>query len=90
MRTSTYQTLHKTPWARSQSFIVFETFRKSEIFMIFHALPAVPLARYLGLEKVELGRTLDLSKDEIVGILKSKDKALIHSLYRFSDAFTRK
>lgn len=49
-----------------------------------------PLAHYLGVEKLEPGRVLDLSKEQLVELLTTQDNALVQALYSLAEAATSK
>ena len=52
-----------------------------------HALFA-PLAQYLGVEKLEPGRVLDLSKQQLIELLTTQNQALAQALYALAEAAT--
>jgi len=49
-----------------------------------------PLAQYLGVEKLEPGRVLDLSKQQLIELLTTQDEALAQTLYALAEATTSK
>lgn len=49
-----------------------------------------PLAQYLGVEKLEPGQVLDLSKQQLIELLKTQDEALAQALYALAEAATSK
>lgn len=49
-----------------------------------------PLVRYLGVDRLEPGRVLDLSKSQLVHLLTTQDEALAQALYALAEAATSK
>ena len=49
-----------------------------------------PLAQYLGVEKLEPGQVLDLSKQQLIELLTTQDEALAQALYALAEAATSK
>jgi len=47
-----------------------------------------PLAQYLGVEKLEPGRVLDLSKQQLIELLTTQNQALAQALYALAEAAT--